>query len=85
VCAFDALEEVERIDGLLRDYDDVLAAIRPRMDEKELNRDFSKTVERLRYDPDAVPPSQWTRESVMHAAHEIMKRFTGKKTNPPLS
>lgn len=55
------------------------------MEAEELNRDLGNAAARLRYDPDAVPPSQWTRESVMAAAHEIMKRFTGKKTNPPLS
>lgn len=83
--AFDVLEEMERIDGLVEQYDAALAAVRPRMEADELNRDFQSVVARLRYDPDAVPVSQWRREDVMHAAGEIMKRFRSHKPAPPVS
>lgn len=84
--AFDALEEVERIDGLLEEYRAVLAGVRPRMEAEDLNRDYSRTIERLRFDPDAIPlQQQWNNEDVMAAAERIMKGIQWRKAEPPVS
>lgn len=86
--AFDVLEEMERIDGLLAEYDAVTVAMRTNMamaDAERLNREYGRALERLRYDPDAVPASAWKHEDVMRAAAEIMKRFRGRKSTPPVS
>ena len=77
---------MERIDGLLGEYRDVLAAIRPRQEADVLNRDYGKVIESLRYDPDTAPaPSQWRREDVQRAAEQIMKGIKWKKVKAPVS
>ena len=77
---------MERIDGLIDEYEAVLAAIRPRQDADVLNRDYGRTIESLRYDPDTAPaPSQWRREDVQRAAEQIMKGIKWKKVKAPVS
>lgn len=82
--AFDSLQEVERIDGLLAEYEAVTAAVRPRMEADALNRDMSKVVDRLRYDPDAAP-MVFSSSDVVAAVERIMKGTQWRKTEPPVS
>ena len=82
--AYDALEEVERIDRLIAEYEAVTAAVRPRMEAEALNRDYSKTIERLRYDPDAIRP-QFTSSDVVSAVERIMKGTKWRTVDPPVS
>lgn len=73
--AYDALEEVERIDNLVRDYDAALAAMRPRMEADSLNRDFSDVIARLRYNPDETWV-KWRQEDMDAAVGAILaKKF----------
>lgn len=82
--AYDALEEVERIDRLLAEYEAVTAAIRPRMEADALNRDMSKAIDRLRFDPDVVRP-QFTSSDVVSAVERIMKGTKWRTVDPPVS
>ena len=83
--AFDALEELERIDGLLAEYDAVTAAVRPRMDADALNQDYGRAIERLRYDPDAVRIRDFRQEDLDQAVRGIMQGIQWRKTDPPVS
>lgn len=76
---------MERIDGLLEEFRDVRAGIRPRMEAADLNRDYSDVVARLRYDPDAIPLSAYPQEALDEAARAIMARITWRKVDPPVS
>ena len=76
---------MERIDGLLAEYDAVTAAVRPRMDADALNQDYGRTIERLRYDPDAVRIRDFRQEDLDQAVRGIMQGIQWRKTDPPVS
>lgn len=76
--AFDALEEVDRIDGLIADVDAVNEAYRTRLavtpDPEPLNRENTSAVARLGYDPNTAPrrPSP---EELSKAAQAIFSKI----------
>ena len=81
--AFDALEEVERIDGLIADLDAVTQAMRNQMgNTKEgaeaLARENEQAIARLGYDPNTAPRRPSPAE-LHKAAQEIFSRIRLKQ------
>jgi hypothetical protein len=83
--AFDGLQEAERIEGLLSEYEAVTQAVRTNhafAAHEELGKDHRRVIGMLEFDPETAPVRPST-EDIRRASQKLLEFVNRRSKAPP--